>query len=136
MKFFTDDQAVYSKVAVPPHLCGWSNLVHGGVLFTVLDEIMSWTAIYLLGRITVTQSMRIDFLKPVDIESELSARGRILSTSGNHDVKTEGDIRTRSGGLCARARADFKAFSPKVARRLGIADENSLAWFAEALGIR
>ena len=135
MTFFTDEQAVYSEVNIPSHLCGWSNLVHGGVLFTILDEIMSWTAIYLLRRITVTQSMQIEFLKPVPMDSKLYARGGIVSTSGKHDVKTEGEIRTGSGSLCASARADFKAFSPAVARRLGIADQGSLEWFAQALDI-
>lgn len=136
MSFFSDDQAVYSTVMVPDHLGGWSNLVHGGVLFTILDEIMSWTAIYLLKRITMTQSMRIDFLKPVKIQSELSARGTIVSTSGKHDVQAEGEIRAPGGDLCVRAHADFKAFSPAVAKRLGIADDDSLEWFAQALDIR
>jgi len=135
MTFFTDERAVYSQVKIPAHLCGWSNLVHGGVLSTILDEIMSWTAIYLLRRITVTQSMQIEFLKPVTMDSELSACGRLVSTSGKHDVKTEGEILTGSGSLCASATADFKAFSPAVARRLGIADEESLEWFARALEI-
>ena len=136
MTFHTDEKAVYSDVTIPPHLCGWSNLAHGGVLFTILDEIMSWTAIYLLRRITVTQSMQIEFLKPVTIESSLAARGTIISTSGKHDVRAEGEIRTAGGDLCARAQADFKAFSPAVARRLGIADDASLEWFAHALDIK
>ena len=136
MTFHADEEAVYSQVTIPNHLCGWSNLAHGGVLFTILDEIMSWTAIYRLRRITVTQSMQIDFLKPVTIESSLIARGTIISTSGKHDVRTEGEIRTADGAQCARAHADFKAFSPAVARRLKIADDASLEWFEKALGIK
>lgn len=136
MTFRTDERAVYSDVTIPGHLCGWSNLAHGGVLFTILDEIMSWAAIYLLRRITVTQSMQIDFVKPVTVKSSLAARGAIVSTSGKHDVRTEGEIRTFDGDLCASARADFKAFSPAVARRLKIADNDSLEWFAQALDIR
>jgi uncharacterized protein (TIGR00369 family) len=136
MTFRTDETAVFSDVTIPSHLCGWSNLAHGGVLFTILDEIMSWTAMYLLRRITVTQSMQIDFIKPVTVESSLAARGAIISTSGNHDVRTEGEIRTVRGDLCARARADFKVFSPAVARRLKIADDASLEWFAQALEIK
>ena len=45
MNFFADDSSVYSEVTVPKHLCGWNNLIHGGVLSTILDEIMSWAAI-------------------------------------------------------------------------------------------
>ena len=136
MVFLTDEQSVYSRVNVPAHLGGWSQLVHGGVLFTILDEIMSWTTIYLTRRIAMTQSMQIDFIKPVTIDAELSAQGRIITMEGKHDVKTEGQIHTTGGVLCARASADFKAFSPAVAKRLGIADDASLVWFAEALDIK
>ncbi len=136
MRFFTDDRAVYSRVMVPQHLCGWSQIVHGGVLFTILDEIMSWATMYLLKRITVTQSMQIEFLKPAIIGRELSARGGVVQTAGKHDVKAEGTLSGEDGDVYARAQADFKVFSPAVARRLGIADDTSLQWFAEAFEIR
>ena len=37
MTFYANETAVFSKVTVPEHLCGWNNLVHGGVLSTILD---------------------------------------------------------------------------------------------------
>ena len=39
MKFYTDEESVFTWLSVPEHLCGWNNLVHGGVLSTILDEI-------------------------------------------------------------------------------------------------
>src|SRR5210317_2293445 len=75
MKFYTNDSSVFSGVTVPKHLCGWNNLIHGGILSTILDEIMSWAAIYLLKRITLTKSMAIEFLKPVYNEQTLRAEG-------------------------------------------------------------
>ena len=30
MKFYTDEESVFSSLQVPAHLCGWSNVVHGG----------------------------------------------------------------------------------------------------------
>ena len=56
MTFYTNETSVFSKVKVPEHLCGWNNLVHGGVLTTIMDEIMSWAAIYLLKQIPMTKS--------------------------------------------------------------------------------
>ncbi len=67
MKFLTDGEAVYSQLEVPEHLCGWSNIVHGGVLTTILDEIMSWSAIHLLKRIALTRTLTVEFLKPVPV---------------------------------------------------------------------
>ena len=59
MNFYTNDSSVFSEVTVPKHLCGWNNLIHGGVLSTILDEIMSWAAIYLLKRITLRLSLSL-----------------------------------------------------------------------------
>ena len=38
MEFYANDSFVFSEVTVPQHLCGWNNLIHGGVLSTILDE--------------------------------------------------------------------------------------------------
>jgi uncharacterized protein (TIGR00369 family) len=129
MRFFTDGSAVYSQVAVPEHLCGWSNIVHGGVLTTILDEIMSWSAIFLLKRIALTRSIRVDFIKPAKVGQALKAEGRVSQTDGPNDAVTEAVLIDAAGEVCTRATAAFKVFSPAVARRLGIADEDSIRWF-------
>jgi uncharacterized protein (TIGR00369 family) len=129
MQFFTDGTTVYSQLKVPEHLCGWSRIVHGGVLTTILDEIMSWSAIHRLKRIALTRSMSVEFVKPVQVGSALRAEGRVRAATGKNDAVTEGVIYDPSGDACARATANFKVFSPAVARRLGIADEESIRWF-------
>lgn len=129
MQFLTDGQAVYSTLKVPEHLCGWSNIVHGGVLSTILDEIMSWAAIHLLKRIALTQSISVEFIKPVLVGGELRAEGRVREAARPNDALTEGVIYDDRGDACTRATATFKVFSPAVARRLRIADEASIQWF-------
>jgi uncharacterized protein (TIGR00369 family) len=129
MEFYADDSSVYSLVKVPEHLCGWDNLVHGGVLSTILDEIMSWAAIYLLKRVTLTKSMTIDFLKPVFIENKLKAVGNVLKINNKHEAIMEGVLTNDSGTICARSTANLAIFSPAVAKRLGIANEEHLNWF-------
>ncbi len=129
MTFYANDLRVFSEVTVPQHLCGWNNLIHGGVLSTILDEIMSWSAIYLLKRITLTKSMTIDFLKPVYIDQTLMAEGKVLEVTGKHEAMMEGRLSNRDGTICTRSTANFAIFSPAVAKRLGIADQEHLKWF-------
>jgi uncharacterized protein (TIGR00369 family) len=129
MRFLTDGETVFSQLRVPRHLCGWSNIVHGGVLTAVLDEIMSWSAIHLLKRIALTRTLTVEFVKPVQVDSLLRAEGRVRETDGKNDAITDGVIYDPRGGVCARATANFKVFSPAVARRLAIADEASIQWF-------
>ena len=135
MNFYTNDSAVFSDVTVPKHLCGWNNLIHGGVLSTILDEIMSWAAIYLLKRITLTKSMTIDFLKPVYIDHALKVEGKVLELKGKHEAVMEGTLSNSDGTICTRSTANFAIFSPAVAKRLGIADEEHLDWFERIYNI-
>jgi len=135
MKFYTNDASVFSEVTVPQHLCGWNNLIHGGVLSTILDEIMSWAAIYLLKRITLTKSMAIDFLKPVYIDHTLKAEGKVLELKGKHEAVMEGILSSSDGTICTRSTANFAIFSPAVAKRLGIASEEHLNWFERIYNI-
>ena len=133
MNFYTNDSSVYSQVTVPEHLCGWNQLVHGGVLSTILDEVMSWSAIYLLKRITLTKSMAVDFIKPVYIKSSLKAEGKVLEIAGKHEAVMEGIIYNDEEMICARSTAKLAVFSPAVAKRLGIANEEHLNWFEKII---
>ena len=131
MTFYTDKSAVYSKLTVPDHLCGWNNLVHGGVLTTIMDEIMSWATIYLLKRVPMTKSISVEFLKPVYVGNSLKVEGTVLDKKGKHEALMEGRIYNKDDACCARAAGTFAVFSPAVAKRLSITDRESLKWFEE-----
>jgi uncharacterized protein (TIGR00369 family) len=131
MKFYTNETAVYSKLIVPDHLCGWNNLVHGGVLTTIMDEIMSWAAIYLLKQVPMTKSISVDFLKPVYVGHPLKAEGTVLEKKGKHEASMQGRVYNKDDLCCARATGTFAVFSPAVAKRLSITDSQSLKWFEE-----
>ena len=136
MNFFADRETVFSNLTIPEHLCGWSNIAHGGVLTTILDEIMSWAALHFIKRITMTKSINIEFIKPVYIRNPLKAEGKVLEISGKHDVVMEGILYNEKGVACAKSTANFAIFSPKVAKRLGIADDDSLKFFSNVFGIK
>ena len=136
MKFYTNEAAVYSKLIVPDHLCGWNNLVHGGVLTTIMDEIMSWAAIYLLQQVPMTKSIRVDFLKPVYVGNSLKAEGTVLERKGKHEALMQGQIFNEDEVCCVRATGTFAVFSPAVAKRLSITDSESLKWFEQIFNLK
>ena len=133
MKFYTDQKSVFSWVTVPPHLSGWSNLVHGGVLSTILDEIMSWTAIHLLKKFILTKSMTVDFLKPVFVGQQLEVQGNVADTGRKREAFMEGYIYNEDKKLCVKANGTFALFSPESVRRMGILGEQALKDFDELL---
>lgn len=126
MKFFGNQESVISHITVPEYMCGWSRLVHGGILSVILDEIMSWSVLHVLKKIVLTKSMTIDFLKPVSITEELTARGTPIEMVGRNEALVEGIIFDTKKNICARARGNFVLLKPKVALRLGIVDERGV----------
>jgi uncharacterized protein (TIGR00369 family) len=129
MQFFTDEQSVFSSVQVPEHLCGWDNLVHGGVITTMLDEIMSWAAIYLLKTIILTKSVQVDFLKPLFIGAAVTVVGRVRERISSNEAVMEGVLYNADGNLCSRSTGTFALIKPKVAQKLGVMGEEGIKSF-------
>jgi len=136
MQFYTNGETVASWITVPPHLCGWSNLVHGGILFTALDEIMGRAMIYRLGRFILTKSITIEYRKPVPIGREFKVEGRILEVRSEREAAAEGVITNPEGEICTRATGLWATFTPDAARKLGIADEETFRWFEQLMATK
>ncbi len=134
MRFYSDETVLYSWLSVPDHLCGWNGVVHGGVLSTILDEIMSWTAIYNLHRIVMTKTMTVDFFKPVYIKEELKVEGRVIEQTSKREVVLEGKIYKADGVLCAQTCGTFAMFTAKAVNRMNIMPPevlDSFAWIVD-----
>jgi uncharacterized protein (TIGR00369 family) len=126
MKFFTDGEALFSWLSVPDHLCGWDNQIHGGIVATILDEIMAWTTMYLLKKFAVTQTMTIDFHKPVYTGEEIHVEGRVLEVMGKRAAKVEGFIYKEEKTLCAKCVGTFRLFTLEAMVRLGGMEEEAI----------
>ena len=92
MQFYTNGRTVASWITIPPHLSGWSNLAHGGILFTALDEVMGRSIVYLLKRFVLTKSITIEYRKPVPLGREFKVEGRILEVRSEREAAAEGII--------------------------------------------
>ena len=129
MKFFTDENSLFSKVTVPDHMCGWDRLVHGGVIATILDEIMSWSAITMLKRIILTKSMTVDFIKPILVGNELGVEGKVLERKSEREALMAGLLYNGAGEICAQSQGTFALFTPGAAIRLKIMNAEDVQQF-------
>ena len=124
MEFFTDGKTVYSWPMVSTQLCGWKSVVHGGIVTTMLDEVMSWAAYQIIRKLILTRSIHVDFMHPVPAERPLRAEGAVKEITRD----TEGVLTARLfddvDRLCAKATGVFALMKPKIARRLGIIEDS------------
>jgi acyl-coenzyme A thioesterase PaaI-like protein len=129
MKFYTDEKSMYSWLKVPDHLCGWNRLVHGGVISTILDEVMGWAAIHLLKLIVLTKTMTVDYIQPVFVADELKTKGWITKFDNDGEVIIDATIHNGKDELCARSTGVFSYFPPARIKEMGIMDDESLKEF-------
>jgi acyl-coenzyme A thioesterase PaaI-like protein len=75
---------------------GWDGIAHGGILATILDEVMAWA---LVGEDSwgLTARLAIDFKRPVSVGQALRADGWI-TRSRRRIVDTAGEIRDGTTG--------------------------------------
>lgn len=99
-----EDRAAAEFVPQDVHQ-GYDNLMHGGLVSTLLDEAMA-QVIYLNNIKAVTAEMRIRFKKPVRIGKKIEITG-ILSESRGKLIKTEAYLRDEDENLLAKAEAKF-----------------------------
>jgi acyl-coenzyme A thioesterase PaaI-like protein len=76
--------------AKPTHV-GWPEIVHGGLLFTLMDEAVAWASIY-DGRHAVTGKAEARFRAPGRVGKRLIVTGWITSAS-RRALRTHAEIR-------------------------------------------
>lgn len=126
MTFETNGEKLRSIVIVPDHLRGWSNIVHGGVLSTICDEIMAWAAIYFSKRFILTKTMKISFLKPVTIGSRLEVIGYIKEQIDERNIIMAGEIYNEKDRMCAKSTGEFVLFTHEEFQQLNIMPDDLL----------
>lgn len=76
---------------------GYDGIVHGGIITTVLDEVMAWAA-YQQNIWAVTGKIGVNFRKPVEVGVALRASGRIVNDRGRI-LELAGEIRRAEDGV-------------------------------------
>jgi acyl-coenzyme A thioesterase PaaI-like protein len=72
---FRDNKAV-SKLALKREFQGWSDIVHGGVMATILDEIMAHAVLHYVGQ-AVTTSLQVSYRAPLHVGEEFEVIGYV-----------------------------------------------------------
>ena len=107
MQFYRLGDMVCSDITLQRNHEGWEGMAHGGIISTLLDEVMSWTVLYFKRTFLVTRKMNIKYIKPVSLGIPLTARGKILDEPGNSKIEVRGEIVDAAGKLLVRSRGEF-----------------------------
>jgi uncharacterized protein (TIGR00369 family) len=96
---------------------GWDGIAHGGIICTILDEVMAWALVDhdLWG---VTARMHVEFKRPVQIGAAIRAEGRVVEVR-RRIVEAEGFLRDHADGtILAHSSATYVGASEEKKREL------------------
>lgn len=133
MKFFAEGDKVFSKVTLPPSLMGWNGIAHGGIVSTLLDEIMGWSAIFFTHKLILTKSMTITYHKPVMVNDPLHVEGHVHEKLSNREAVMKGALYNGKGELCTSSVGNFALLAPEFVKKMKIMAEHEIDEFTEII---
>ncbi len=95
---------------------GWEEKVHGGIIATLLDEVMAW-APSSHDSWAVTAEMQIRYRAPANPGERLVATGRVTERR-RRIYHVAGEVRGEDGRLVAEAEGRFLGATPSEKRSL------------------
>jgi len=95
---------------------GWEGVAHGGIICTILDEVMAWSLVA-SDAWGVTARMATVFHAPVAIGMPIHAEG-VLSEGRRRVFRTSGTILAPDGAVLASAEGTYVAARDDEKRRL------------------
>ena len=106
-----------AELEVPDRFEGWEGIIHGGILCTVMDEVMAW-ALAQNDSWGVTARMSVDFRKPVTVGQKIRVEGWITESRRRIHVTAAKIVDADTGVECASAQATYVSASEARKREL------------------
>jgi len=105
LRLHASSDRCWTELTLPERFEGWEGIAHGGILCTILDEVMAWALVDhdVWG---VTARMSVDFKRPVPIGRPIRGEGRVVDVR-RRIVRAEGVLMDDAGAVLARAEAMF-----------------------------
>ncbi|NLI47304.1 MAG: PaaI family thioesterase [Acidobacteria bacterium] len=101
---------VFTECVLAERYQGYRGTVHGGLLATLLDELMAHAALRVAGGHAATARMEVAFRRPVPVGEPLRVEAEADKVSGRR-IQTRGWIVNSRGERLAEASALFLAVS-------------------------
>lgn len=100
------EQAVRIPCVPDQTWCGFSKVVHGGLICSLLDEAMAWAAKVAAGDWAFTADFQVRFKKVVEPDKKYQAVGKVVENQ-RRKLTTEGFFMDEDGQILAQASAVF-----------------------------
>ena len=115
-RFYYDRGKAVTKVIASEDYEGYRGIYHGGVISSLLDEVMI-KAILAEEKYAVTVELTVRYLAPVNVGDEITFTGKVIKTRGRVSF-TEGEATGTDGRVFATSTGKYVEADPELKQRL------------------
>ncbi|MDW7980417.1 MAG: PaaI family thioesterase [Verrucomicrobiales bacterium] len=129
LRFQTDGRVVEGRFVPQAAHVGFKGVVHGGIIATVLDEVMVWACAVATRQFAVCAELTVRFLKPVRPGEELVVTGELVVNRKGRIFEAKASARSAAGTTVAEATGKYLPIKPDELREFAsdlIGDTSSL----------
>jgi len=109
-----DGERCWTDLEIPERFQGWDEIAHGGIVATILDEVMAWSLVDadswgLTARLTVEFKRPVPLGRPIHAEGWITeSRRRVATTAGRIVAAGTGEVLATAEALYIAATDDRK----------------------------
>jgi uncharacterized protein (TIGR00369 family) len=107
LRFKTDGRTVETSFSLKPEHCGFVDVIHGGVLATVLDEIMVWACAVQMKQFSYCAEMSVRYLSPGRARETIYARADLVENKRGRIFLARGELNRADGTLIATSTGKY-----------------------------
>jgi acyl-coenzyme A thioesterase PaaI-like protein len=111
--YHPEETAATTELSLPREYQGWADVIHGGILATLLDEMMAHAVWHFAGP-GLTLSMETRFHHPLKPEVPIRVRGVLTALNGSRRSAEAEIVRLTDGKKIASAKSRFLLLEEKA----------------------
>ncbi len=103
---YVENGQVKAEFRPREELCGFSGILHGGIVSCVVDEGLWWSSAVASGRLVVTKDLRVNYIRPLTLRKTYIVEADPARADGEFYV-CKGRITDRAGSTCAEGEGTY-----------------------------
>ena len=107
LRFETDGKIVRARFMPRADYIGFKQTVHGGIIATVMDEIMVWACAVQTRRFAYCAELNVRYISPLRPGEETLATAELVENRRNKLFEAKGELRDSSGRVLASATGKY-----------------------------
>ena len=135
LRFETDGRIVRTRFVPRAEHVGFRHTVHGGLIATLLDEIMVWACAVRTKRFAFCAELNVRYLRPVRPQDNLVATGELVSNRRDKLFEAGAELRNQEGATLVTATGKYLPIKQADVRELATDFVDDPGWVFAPHGV-